>query len=327
MTELLKEQELIKSDTDLIIEAEKLEKEQEAKRAAERRANHTTSKTHKYDNTNTNTNNVNTNIKVNNFNSKKTGLGGIGRKTEKKENINIENSLFTTGSKTNPNRSEKSKFDGIESLLSKELSDKVNERSEQELEKYNRQIRNKISRKYARPVEKIIKVYENPKTTLYQVLSLPEDADYDDIKKTYRTMALILHPDKNPHPDAKKAFDAIQDAFEVLTSPTKRSTYDKKLSRRSGMTSKKIIKKIKTEWYNLKSRLLLFIHQIRKGEGKEELDELVISPSKQLIFNVFNFVEKAVSLPLFDRVLLLLEIYEDNWKILILSSFFISLVF
>lgn len=325
---MLKEQELIKSDTDLIIEAEKLEKEEEAKRAAEKRANHTTSKTNKYDSTNSN---INTNSKTNSFSSKKSGLGGLGRKTKKEENIDIENSMFTTSSKTSPNRPEKSKFDDIESLLSKELLDKANdydtERSEQELEKYNRQIRNKISRKYARPVEKTIKIYENPKTTLYQVLSLSEDADYDDIKKTYRSMALILHPDKNPHPDAKKAFDAIQDAFEVLTSPMKRSSYDKKLSRRSGITAKKVIKKIKTEWYNLKSRLLLLIHRIGQGEGKEELDELIISPSKHLISKLSNFGEKAVSLPLMDRVLLLSELYEDNWRMLLLSSLFISFIF
>eukprot|EP01035_Chromulina_nebulosa_P022848 gene22848-29590_t len=42
------------------------------------------------------------------------------------------------------------------------------------------------------------------------------------IKKAYRNKALIIHPDKNPHPDASIAFDAIQEALETLSSPIKR---------------------------------------------------------------------------------------------------------
>ena len=324
----MQEQELIKSDTDLINEAEKVAKEQEAIQAAERRANQTSSKTHKYTNSNDNSN---SNSKMNSFTNKKTSLGGFRKSDKKDPNIQEKNSMFTTNTKSTPNRTDKSKFGGIESLLSQEMLDKANaddiERTEQNEEKYNRMIRNKVPRKYARPVEKIIKIYDNPKTTLYQVLSLPEDADYDDVKKSYRTMALILHPDKNIHPDAKKAFDAIQDAFEVLTSPIKRSNYDKKLSRRSGFTMKKVLKKFKTEWYNLKSRILLLIYKIRKGEGHEELEELVLSPSKHILSKVTHFSEKAVALSLLDRVSLLLELYEDNWKNIIAVSFFISMIF
>lgn len=35
--------------------------------------------------------------------------------------------------------------------------------------------------------------------SLYQILNLPKTATADDVKKTYRRLALMYHPDKNPN--------------------------------------------------------------------------------------------------------------------------------
>jgi len=48
-------------------------------------------------------------------------------------------------------------------------------------------------------------------------LNLPQEATLDELKRCYRGLAKEYHPDKNPSPDASSKFQAIQEAYEVLT--------------------------------------------------------------------------------------------------------------
>ncbi len=62
----------------------------------------------------------------------------------------------------------------------------------------------------------------------YQVLEIPKSATEADIKKSYRKLARKYHPDLNPNDEsAKKKFQQINEANEVLSDPEKRKQYDK----------------------------------------------------------------------------------------------------
>jgi curved DNA-binding protein len=62
----------------------------------------------------------------------------------------------------------------------------------------------------------------------YNVLGLQKNASADDIKKAYRKLAKQYHPDANPDDaTAKKKFQQINEANEVLSDPENRKKFDK----------------------------------------------------------------------------------------------------
>jgi curved DNA-binding protein len=61
----------------------------------------------------------------------------------------------------------------------------------------------------------------------YKALEIEKTASIDDIKKAYRKLARKYHPDLNPNDEsAKRKFQQINEANEVLSDPEKRKKYD-----------------------------------------------------------------------------------------------------
>ena len=62
----------------------------------------------------------------------------------------------------------------------------------------------------------------------YKMLSVPRNANTEQIKKAYRKLALECHPDRNQgSKDAEERFKEVTEAYEVLRDPDKRATYDR----------------------------------------------------------------------------------------------------
>ncbi len=67
-----------------------------------------------------------------------------------------------------------------------------------------------------------------PKRDYYDVLGVDRNASQDDIKKAFRKLARKYHPDMNrDDPSAEEKFKDINEAYEVLSDPDKRSQYDR----------------------------------------------------------------------------------------------------
>ena len=66
------------------------------------------------------------------------------------------------------------------------------------------------------------------KRDFYEILGLAKNATEEDIKKSYRKMAMKYHPDRNPDSKgAEEKFKEAKEAYEMLSDPQKREAYDR----------------------------------------------------------------------------------------------------
>jgi curved DNA-binding protein CbpA len=60
----------------------------------------------------------------------------------------------------------------------------------------------------------------------YAILGIPEDASFQEIRKSYRKLAKKYHPDRNKSSHAEETVKKINEAFEILSDKRKRKQYD-----------------------------------------------------------------------------------------------------
>ena len=64
------------------------------------------------------------------------------------------------------------------------------------------------------------------KQDYYALLGIPDDADDRTIKRAYRRLARIYHPDISVEPQAAERFQQIQEAYQILLNPIQRQAFD-----------------------------------------------------------------------------------------------------
>lgn len=73
----------------------------------------------------------------------------------------------------------------------------------------------------------------NPAEDYYKTLGVDEKASEDELKKSYRRLSMLHHPDKNGNTDeSKQKFQELNNAYETLSDANKRRMYD--MMRRGG---------------------------------------------------------------------------------------------
>jgi curved DNA-binding protein CbpA len=70
--------------------------------------------------------------------------------------------------------------------------------------------------------------------THYEALELPPNAPAADIRRAYRRLVLLTHPDRTPDPAAHARYLVVNAAYETLSDPGRRHAYDLALQAPAG---------------------------------------------------------------------------------------------
>ncbi len=99
---------------------------------------------------------------------------------------------------------------------------------------------------------------------LYEILGVFSDASPEEIKKAYRRLARIYHPDVNPEKESEETFKRITHAYSILSDSRKRFLYDSSLIKEEALNVVEMFKP-----------LFRSIMRLSPGECREELKKLI----------------------------------------------------
>jgi len=112
----------------------------------------------------------------------------------------------------------------------------------------------------------------------YAILGVSHNANFLEIKKTYRKLAKKYHPDRNKSPLAEETIKKINEAFEILSDRRKRKQYDLEASNIYDANDSTFEEKAE----NLSDRIQRNSYDLTKSESKSNLayDNLLLDTIK-----------------------------------------------
>lgn len=146
----------------------------------------------------------------------------------------------------------------------------------------------------------------------YHILNLNRNAKVSEIKKAYRKLALLYHPDVNQSKNANEKFIMINKAYNTLIDPQKRKQYD--LSLDLGITIDILQKKQKKKQqerdkkYGTSYRFKQEYANYKKKKVFSEKDEKQFERMEKIMFFVL------VLISLFGAYLGIKQLFFEEWE-------------
>lgn len=123
-------------------------------------------------------------------------------------------------------------------------------------------------------------------STYYSALQLSENFTPNDLKASYKKLALKFHPDKCKDPRCKEAFQRLNEIKNVLSNPAKKRQYDLTIKPRESI---KIPQTQHTSWFS-GADILHSQENIRKYYEDEEANKMKSKARKNVISKLFTLI-------------------------------------
>eukprot|EP00850_Spirogloea_muscicola_P000208 SM000001S04610 [mRNA] locus=s1:1283279:1287697:+ [translate_table: standard] len=111
-----------------------------------------------------------------------------------------------------------------------------------------------------------------PGLNAYDILGVQSNAAAAELKKRYWKLSLLVHPDKNAHPQAQAAFTLVNQAFKDLQDPIKRSAIDGQIADaqdRKDYEAELVARKEAAQWRKIRGELEAGDEELLSGAAEQ----------------------------------------------------------
>jgi len=137
----------------------------------------------------------------------------------------------------------------------------------------------------------------------YQTLCVDPRAPQTEIKLAYRKLAKQYHPDCNPSPGSHERITALNLAYEVLSNPQSRSSYDRSLGTNSARSTQ--VKRSKPNYQDEDRKFDLWYQQVYKP---------AIAMISDMVADLDIQIEQLADDPFDDQLMADFEFYLDQCR-------------